>query len=259
MDTPGRIGFRTGLAASGATVAYLVVQFLQVIGITHFPLDESLIFGTSLCIVLPFVLEILALHHSSSGDERFWTHAALIFTTMYAVFATANYVVQLATVIPAKVRGAAGAVRVLEQTPHSLFWDFDAVAYVMMGLTTLVIVPALGRTGAETWVRAVCIAHVVATVLAGIVYFWPTYSPGLLLLGLPWGITAPLSMLLLGIALRARGNERSARQGDSGDGRPGTVLSSASDPATSPPAPAPPAPSAAAAPSRPVRRAPAGP
>lgn len=210
MPTFGRIGFWAGLAAFTATVAYDIVQILQVVGVLHFPLDEILIFGTSLCIVVPFVFEILTLHHSSPVDKRFWTHAALIFTTMYAVFGTANYVIQLTTVIPAKLRGAGDTVRLLEQTPHSLFWDFDAVAYIAMGLATLVIIPALGNSGAERRVRIASIANVVATVLAGIVYFHSTYSYKLLLLGFPWGITAPLFMLLLGIALRARGSEGAA-------------------------------------------------
>lgn len=204
MSTIGRIGFWAGFAAFAAVVAYDVVQILQVVGVLHFPVDEILIFGTSLCIVVPFVFETLALHYSSPADKRFWTHAALIFTTMYAVFGTANYVIQLTTVIPAKLRGAADSVRVLEQTPHSLLWDFDAIAYIAMGLTTLVAIPALKNTGIERWVRIACIANVGATVLAGVVYFYPTYSNKLLLLGFPWGITAPLFMLLLGIALRAR-------------------------------------------------------
>lgn len=204
MATLGRIGFRAGLAAFTATVAYDLVQILQVVGVLHFPVDEILIFGTSLCIVVPFVLETLALHYSTPADKRFWTHAGLIFTTMYAVFGTANYVVQLTTVIPAKLRGAGDTVRILEQTPHSLLWDFDAVAYIAMGLTTLVIIPALRNTGVERRVRLACMANVVATVLAGVVYFHSTYSYKLLLLGFPWGITAPLFMLLLALALRGR-------------------------------------------------------
>ena len=204
MASLGRIGWRAGLAAFAATVAYDVVQILQVVGVLHFPLDEILIFGASLAIVVPFVLEVLAFHHTSPTDRRFWTHAALIFTTMYAVFGLANYVVQLATVIPAKLRGAAESVRVLEQTPHSLLWDFDAVAYVMMGLATLMMVPALETTGVERRARIAAIANVAATVLAGVVYFYPTFSNRLLMLGSPWGITAPLFMLLLGIVLRRR-------------------------------------------------------
>src|SRR6478672_9713371 len=139
---------------------YDTVQILQVVRVLHFPLDDILIFATSLCIVLPFVFEVLALHYSSLDDKRFWTHAALIFTTIYAVFGTANYVVQLTTVIPAKLRGAGDTVRLLDQTPHSLFWDLDAVAYIMMGLATLLIIPALGNTGVERRARLACTAHV---------------------------------------------------------------------------------------------------
>lgn len=217
MTSPGRIGFLAGVTASAATVSYLIVQIIQLVGVLRFPLDEILIYGTSLCIVVPFVLEILALHHTSAGDRRFWTHAALIFTTMYAVFGTANYVIQLATVVPAKLRGAADSVRMLEQTPHSLFWDFDAIAYIMMGLATLVIIPTLRSTSVERRVRIACIANVLATVLAGIVYFSPTFSAGLLMLGLPWGITAPAFMLLLGMALRQRDAEHGAQAGLAGE------------------------------------------
>ena len=48
------------------------------------------------------------------------------------------------------------------------------------------------------------VLNAAATVLAGVVYFYPTYSSRLLLIGFPWGITAPLFMLLLAIALRRR-------------------------------------------------------
>ena len=208
--TPARVGFRAGVAACAATVAYDVVQIGQMLGLVHFPVDEILIFGTSLCIVVPFVLEVTALHHTTPGDARFWTHAALIFTTMYAVFGSANYVVQLATVIPAKLRGAVEPVQVLEQTPHSLLWDFDAMAYLAMGVAAVLIIPALQDTRDERRVRLACIAHGAATVLAGVVYFYPTYSYRLLLLGFPWAITAPLFMLFLANALRARNQPRTA-------------------------------------------------
>jgi hypothetical protein len=192
------------LTAFTAAVAYDVVQILQIVGVLRFPLDEILIYGTSLCIVVPFVLEIVALHHLTSHDRQFWTHACLIFTTIYAVFVTANYVVQLGTVIPAKLTGAAEAISVLEQTPHSLFWDYDAVGYISMGLAGLVAVPAVGNVGFERWVRWSLIANALVTPLISIVYFYPTYSTNLLFLGFPWAITAPLFMLMLAIMLRRR-------------------------------------------------------
>jgi len=185
-------------------VAFVFVQILQVAGLLRFPADEILIYGTSLCIVVPFILEMLALHHLTAADKQFWTHASLIFTIIYAVFVTANYVVQLATVIPAKLNGRSGAVRILEQTSHSLFWDFDALGYIAMGLACLLAVPAIKSVGFERWVRRSLIANALVTPLIGIVYFSPTFSTRLLFLGFPWAITAPLFMLMLAIMLRRR-------------------------------------------------------
>jgi hypothetical protein len=198
------VGYRSGLVAFASVVAFDVVQILQVVGVLRFPLDEILIYGTSLCIVVPFVLEMLSLHYLTTKDKRFWTHASLIFTIIYAVFVTANYVVQLATVIPSKLSGTSEAIGVLEQTPHSLFWDYDAVGYISMGVATLLAVPALSKVGFERWVRMSLIAHALVTPLISIVYFYPTYSEKLLFLGFPWAITAPLFMVLLAIMLRRR-------------------------------------------------------
>lgn len=208
--TTGDIGYRSGLAAFASVVAYDLVQILQVAGVLRFPLDEILIYGTSLCIVVPLVLEFLALHHLTAREGQLWTHAAVIFTVVYAVFVTANYVVQLATVIPAKLAGTADASGLLEQTPHSLFWDFDAIGYLSMGLATLLAVPALTNVGFERWVRRSLVAHAAVTPLIGIVYFFPTFSTRLLFLGFPWAITAPAFMLLLAIALRRRRVPREA-------------------------------------------------
>lgn len=200
----GAVGYWSGLTAFAATVAYVVVQILQVAGVLRFPLDEILIYGTSLCIVIPFILLMLSLHYLTESDKQFWTHLAVIFTIIYAIFVTANYVVQLATVIPSKLSGASEAILILEQTPHSLFWNYDAVGYISMGLATLVAVPALSSTGFERWVRLAFIAHALVTPLITIVYFYPIFSQALLFLGFPWAITAPAFMLLLAIMLRRK-------------------------------------------------------
>ena len=198
------VGYWSGIAAFAAVVTYDVVQILQIVGLLQFPIDEILIYGASLCIVVPFILLMLSFHHLTVKDKQFWTHAALIFTIIYAVFVIANYVVQLATVIPAKLNRTSEFVSVLEQTPQSMFWNYDAVGYISMGLATLFAIPALSKYGFDRWVRISFIAHVLVTPLISIVYFYPTYSSNLLFLGFPWAITAPVFMLLLAIMLRKR-------------------------------------------------------
>ena len=197
-----RIGFWCAFIAFIATFSFVVVQLLQILGFLHYPLDEILIYSTSLCIVIPFVLAMLALHNITIREKKFFSHAALVFSIIYAVFVTANYVVQLATVIPMKLQGTGEKISILEQTPHSLFWDFDAIGYIFMGLSTLIAIPVFEKKGPGKWVRLAFMANALVTPLITIVYFYPSYSETLLMLGLPWAITAPMAMLMLAIMFR---------------------------------------------------------
>lgn len=199
-----KMGFWSGLSAFSATMAFVIVQSLQLARVFTFPMDEVLIYATSLCIVIPFVLEMLALHYITPNKKKFWSHGALIFTILYSVFVTANYVVQLVTVIPMKLSGAVSEIGVLEQTPHSMFWDFDALGYIFMGLATLLAIPVFEKHGFEKWVRRAFIANALVTPLISVVYFYPVYSEKLLALGFAWGITAPLCMLMLAIMFRKK-------------------------------------------------------
>jgi len=198
------IGFWSGLFAFTATIAYSIIQLIQVFGLLRFPADEILIYSSSLAIVIPFIVEILALHYITPPEKKIWSHAALIFTTLYAVFVTANYVVQLATVIPMNIKGKLDEVRLLQQTPHSLFWDFDAIGYIFMGIACFAAIPVFEKKGFHKWVRFAFIANAFVTILITIVYFYPTYSTRLLILGFPWAITAPLSMLMLALMFRKK-------------------------------------------------------
>lgn len=201
-NTIYKIGFWSGLVAFIATVAFSVVQLLQVLHILSYPWDAILIFGFSLCITIPFLLEMLALHYITSYNKKFWSHAALIFSIMYAVFVTANYVVQLATVIPMSLKGGLDEIRILDQTPHSLFWDFDALGYIFMGIATLFAIPVFEKKGIQKWVRTFFLLNALVTPLIAFVYFYPNFSDEILLIGLPWIVTAPGSMLLLAMMFK---------------------------------------------------------
>jgi hypothetical protein len=203
-----QIGFWSGLVAFVSTIAFCMVQVFQLTGWLKFPADEILIYGTSLFIVVPFLFEMLAFHYLTSGNKRFWSHAALMFSIIYAVFVTANYVVQLATVVPAKLNGMLSKIQILEQTPHSMFWNFDALGYIFMGLATLVAVPVFEKKGFEKWVGVAFLSNAIVTPLIAIVYFSPTFSESLLCLGSVWGVTAPISMLSLALLLKKKATSR---------------------------------------------------
>ena len=194
-----RVGFWSALVAFVAASGFSIAQILQIIGLVRYPWDEILIYGFSLFIATPFMLALLALHYVTPDEKRFWSHAAVLFAVMYATYVTLNYVVQLAAVIPYDAPNP-----VLVQTPHSLFWTADALGYIALGLATLFAVPVFSKQGLEKWLRWFFLANGLITPLIAFVYFYPDFSTTLLLLGLPWIVTATGSMLLLALFFRRR-------------------------------------------------------
>ncbi len=189
-----RVGFWLALIAFIAAIGFSIAQILQVIGITKPPWDAILIYLFSLFIATPFMLVLLALHYVTPAEKRFWSHAAVLLALMYATYVTLNYVVQLTAVIP-----YAAPNPVLIQTPHSLFWTVDALGYIALSLATLFAIPVFTKQGLQKWIRWFFLANGLIIPLFAIVYFYPNFSTTLLLLGLPWLVTAPGSMLLLAL------------------------------------------------------------
>jgi len=193
-------GYRSALVAFVGGVGYDVAQVLQLIGLLKPPWDGILIFGFSLAIAAPFMVAMVALHHETPPERRFWSHTALLMSVVYVTYVTLNYVVQLAVVIPRLTTEA--SLGVLDQTPHSLFWTLDALGYIFLGAATLFAVPVLAGSASRRSVRRFFLANALVTPVIALVYFFPRFSIPLLLLGTPWLVTAPGSFLLLALMFR---------------------------------------------------------
>jgi hypothetical protein len=125
---------------------------------------------------------------------------------MYATYVNLNYVVQLSTVIPAARQGTLNEIQVLDQTPHSLFWDIDALGYICMGISTFAL--GFAFTKQHKWLRIFLFANGLMVPVISFVYFYPHFSTAILFIGLPWVITAPGSLLLLAVFFRSEINSQ---------------------------------------------------
>jgi hypothetical protein len=193
MCTVSRIGFWSSITAFAMAAGYSVVQILQMLGLLTFPWDEILIFGFSIGIPVPFVLAMIALHHSVSGERRVWTHCAVILAAMYAVLVTIVYPTQLALVVPAKLAGNAAAVQDLTVSAGTFMWVIDGAGYLLMGLATLFAAGAFRDDPSRKWLRRFLIANGLIDPVILAVYIFPWLLPA----GGLWVITAPGSMWLL--------------------------------------------------------------
>ncbi|MCW2941352.1 MAG: hypothetical protein JWN00_4337 [Actinomycetia bacterium] len=200
-----RAGFWAAVVALAGAVGYILSVPLQVMSVLSPTQDSVLAFVSSLAIAPSFLVAVTALHYTVPPEKRFWTHVAVQFATVYATLACVNYVVQLATVLPAGYSwtftdqaGTQGPLSVLNQTPHSLMWDIDGLAYVFLNLSTLFAARAFELHGPQRVIRRVFLANAAITPLFAVAYFWPHFSvPILLLGGIPWSVTVPACMVAL--------------------------------------------------------------
>ena len=65
-----------------------------------------------------------------------------------------------------------------------------AAGYSIVGLATLFAVPVFKKEGFQKWVRISFLANALVTPLIAYVYFYPDFSEKLLLIAIPWTITA---------------------------------------------------------------------
>ena len=196
-----KLGFYSSIVGFAAAVGYGAAQSLQVLGALTYPLADILIYATSLGIAVPFLLAMLALHELTDAQHRLWSRGALLFAVMYVTYVALMYSVQLSVVIPkSMLRPATGLLGV---APQTLFWDIDALGYIAMGIATLFAACALPLRGAGLWARRFLLANATITPVIAFIYFYPHFSLGVLLLGLPWLVTAPGSLLSLAFYFRS--------------------------------------------------------
>jgi hypothetical protein len=190
-----KLGFYASIVSLIAAVSYGVVQILQVINLLSYPLADILIYGSSLCISVPFLIAMLALHDAVDSRQRLWTSGALIFATMYVTYVALMYTVQLSVVIPRSMYRP--STDLLGVAPQTLFWDIDALGYISMGISTLFAALAFPRGGPGILARGFLLSNGILTPVIAFIYFYPHFSVGVLLLGSPWLVTAPGSLLAL--------------------------------------------------------------
>jgi hypothetical protein len=195
-----KLGFYSSIVGFAAAASYGVAQSLQVFGVLTYPLADILIYATSLCIAVPFLLAMFALHELTDARQRLWSRGALLFAVMYVTYVALMYSVQLSVVIPKSMLRP--ATDVLGVAPQTLFWDIDALGYIAMGIATLFAAYALPLRGAGLWPRRFLLANAIITPVIAFIYFYPHFSLGVLLLGLPWLVTAPGSLLSLALYFR---------------------------------------------------------
>jgi hypothetical protein len=206
--TVSNFGKWSAVSASALSIIYIVGQLAEwfdLLGSGGGPENSSTAFGLvvlltpSLFLGISFVVLIVSIHYYAAEERRIWSHAALVFATIYTALISINYFVQLTLVVPHLLQGDVDSIRFLLFIPFDSFlYSVDILGYSFMSLSTLFAAFVFTGVGIERNVRLFLIANgLILPFIALQNYYHPLIWPASL-----WAITFPGSTISLFILFK---------------------------------------------------------
>jgi hypothetical protein len=201
--TVSKLGYWSAFFASLFSIIYIIGQlaeWLNLFGSGGGPENASTAVGLivllipSLLLAPSFVLLMLCVHYYAPSDKKVWSHASLIFATIYAVLVSINYYVQLTLIVPHMMRSEIESVRPFLFTPFDSFiYSVDLLGYTFMSISTLFAAFVFKGAGLERTARRFLIANgLLIPFLALQIYYHFLIWPASL-----WAITLPGATITL--------------------------------------------------------------
>lgn len=208
MSTNSKIGYWSAVFSSLFSLVYIIAQlaeWLGLLGLGGGPENPSTALGLiilltpSLLLAPSFLLLILSIHYYAPEERKIWSHAGLVFATVYTVMVSINYYVQLTLVVPHLIRGEIDSIQPFLFIPFDSFiYSVDVLGYSFMSLSTLFTAFVFTKRGLELTARRFLLANgLLIPFLAFQIFYHPLIWPASL-----WAITFPGATISLAIFFR---------------------------------------------------------
>jgi hypothetical protein len=202
------VGFWSAVFATVFSIAYILGQFAEWLGwlgsaggpeSVSTPLGIAVLLTPSLFLGPSFLLVVVSIHTLALSDRKIWSHAAVVFATIYTALISINYYVQLTWVGP---RLAAGRTAGMEQfifVPFDSFlYAVDILGYSFMSLATLFAAMVFTGKGIERVTRWFLISNGLLLPFIALQMYWH----GLIWIAALWTVTFPGSMWSVALVFR---------------------------------------------------------
>lgn len=206
--TISKFGFWSAFSASVLSLIYVVGQlaeWLGWLGSGGGPENASTVLGLvvlltpSLFLGVAFLLLVVSIHYYANAERRIWSHAALVFATVYTTLISINYFVQLTLVVPHLSRGDVDGVRFLLFIPFDSFlYSVDILGYSFMSLSTLFAAFVFNGQGLERTIRWFLVSNGLILPFIALQNYYPPLIWG----GALWAVTFPGSTISLTIMFK---------------------------------------------------------
>ena len=203
-----KVGFWSAVLATVFSITYIVGQVAEWLGLlgsqggpesASTPLGLAVLLTPSLLLGPSFLMLAVSIHQLALPDRKIWSHAAVVFATVYAVLISIVYFVQLTLVAPRLARGRSEGIEVFLFVPFDSFlYSVDILGYSFMSAATLFAAMVFTGNGLERVVRVLLSANgLLLPFIALQMYFHP-----LIWIAALWAVTFPGSTWSLAILFK---------------------------------------------------------
>jgi hypothetical protein len=191
------VGLWSALLATLFSLTYVIGQLAEWLGwlgsaggpeSASTPLGLVVLLTPSLFLGSAFLLLLVSIHEAAPSAKKVWSHAALVFGTVYTVLISINYFVQLTLVAPRIAQGRTAGIEMFLFVPFDSFlYAVDILGYSFMSAATLFAAPVFTGGGVERIARRFLIANgLILPFLVGQMYVHALIWPAAL-----WAVTFP--------------------------------------------------------------------
>ena len=203
-----RVGFWSAVLASVFSITYVVSQLAEWLGLLgseggpesgSTPLGLAILLTPSLLLGSSFLTLVVSIHQLAPPDRKIWSHAAVVFATVYTALISTVYFVQLTLVGPRMARGQIQGIEPFVFVPFdSYLYAVDILGYSFMSIATLFAAPVFTGGGIERTARWFLTANgLLLPFIALQMYFHP-----LIWIAALWGVTFPGATCTLAVVFR---------------------------------------------------------
>jgi hypothetical protein len=202
------VGCWSAVLATVFSITYVIGQLAEWLGwlgsaggpeSVSTPLGIVVLLTPSLFLGPSFLLTILSIHQLASPDRKIWSHAAVVFATIYTALISINYYVQLTWVGPRLAAGRTAGVEQFLFVPFDSFlYAVDILGYSFMSVATLFAAMVFTGKGIERVTRWFLIANGLLLPFIALQMFWH----GLIWIAALWAVMFPGSTWSIALVFR---------------------------------------------------------
>lgn len=202
------VGFWSAVLATAFSITYIVGQFAEWLGLLgsqggpasgSTPLGLVVLLTPSLFLGSSFLVLVVSIHQLTPPDRRIWSHAAVVFATIYAVLISIVYFVQLTLVAPRIAHGRIEGIEVFLFVPFDSFlYAVDILGYSFMSVATLFAAQVFTGSGLHRVVRLFLLTNGLLLPFIAL----QMYFHSLIWVAALWAVTFPGSTWTLAILFR---------------------------------------------------------